>query len=745
MSGVEERRGPLVLGIVGAGPSCTYVLERLAAMAANLGGGGLELHVFEKSGQFGAGQVHSTRQPVTSYLNRIAGQVTFAADESVEDAGPLLHPEQRPTLHEWCQQRFRQTGDSTFDLAPEDWPKRYVHGLALQESFERYVAILRALPGIAVTLHHGEVLDIDDREPRLAIVHSAGDVVLADHVLMLTGHSSNNPMHTQRPARFAQFAARHPATYVSSAYPLEDTLMPAAVGPGKVVGCAGMGLTAIDVVLHLTEGAGGVFEADRDGRLRYRPSGREPSKIVAFSDAGLFTYARPFNAKEKDPERLEHRGRFLTQTAVDRLRVVAGTPMRIGRLGTRRQLDFERDLLPLVLLEMAYVYYRTLLGRQFGDELALRVQSAYESFLTRAGDAASRAAGAAAIGAAVGDAVADAVRIVDRVLDGEVEYAWLTAGEAPAWARSALRRYCDVVFEAGERMAARLAGGERAEAVLRDHAPARGHAHHLAENRFSWHDSIQPIAADDTTSAERYCAALLAFMANDVRWARQGNVDNPVKAAADGVWRDLRPVLGYAIDFGGLTAASHRVFLDIYMRHHNRLANGAGLEVMERIRALIEQGHVDVSVGPRPTIELDEAAGCFRARGTRTGTSIALDTLIEARVHPFDPAKDAAPVYPNLLFRGLVRKWTNPSANSDDFEPGGLDLTAGFHPVRRDGAVDARLTFLGPPSEGVMFFQLGALRPNQNHHVMRDILCWLREFWQSVERNAAPTRVGTPS
>jgi phosphoenolpyruvate phosphomutase len=38
-----------------------------------------------------------------------------------------------------------------------------------------------------------------------------------------------------------------------------------------------------------------------------------------------------------------------------------------------------------------------------------------------------------------------------------------------------------------------------------------------------------------------------------------------------------------------------------------------------------------------------------------------------------------------------------------------------------------------------MFFQLGALRPQQNHHVMRDILCWLHEFWDQVHQRSDPT------
>jgi FAD-NAD(P)-binding len=746
MMGVGEGPGPFVLAIVGAGPSSTYVLERLAATVANLEDHALEIHIFDKSGQFGAGQVHSTRQPVTSYLNRIVGQVTFAADESVEDAGTLLDPEQRPTLHEWCQRRYAQTGDATFNLAPEDWPKRYIHGLALMESFERYVALLRAEPNITVTLHHSEVLDLEPCGERFEVVHTAGaGPVLAHHVLMVTGHSSNDPLQSPRLAPLARFAADHPACFIPSAYPLEDTLVPEAVGPGMVVGCAGMGLTAIDIVLHLTEGTGGVFEPRSGGRLRYIPSGREPNKIVPFSEAGLFTFARPFNAKEKDLERLEHRGRFLTETAIDLLRVAAGTPMDLGRLGTRRQLDFERDLLPIVLLEMAYVYYRTLLGHGFGDHLARRVRVAYQAFLAGTGDSGSRVEDAEALAAAVDDAVADAEVLIDGLLTGRRSYDQFLAPVGPAWARRALQRYLDVVFGAGEEITCRLAANEPVATILADHTLTWGHGVHLTANRFSWRASIEPIVPQDCTSPERYRAALLAFMDRDHRWAQQGNVENPAKAAADGVWRDLRPVLGYAVDFGGLTAESHPVFLDTYMRHHNRLANGAALEVMERIRTLIEDGFVDVSIGPRPAIALDGHAGRFRVRGSATGAEVVLDTFVDARVHGFDPATDVMPVYPNLLRRGLVRKWSNPSATGADYEPGGLDLTPEFHPIRSDGQVEQRLTFLGPPSEGVMFFQLGALRPNQNHHVMRDVLCWLREFWQSVEEEGARGRVGTPS
>ncbi len=725
------------LAIVGGGPTCTYAMERLAATVDRLPEHTeLEIHVFDRGGQFGAGQVHSAEQPVTSFLNRIVGQVAFAADESVEGAGSLLGAEQRPTLLEWCRRKFAETGDPVFDLAAEDWPKRYVHGLALKSQFETYVELLRARPGTAVLLHQDEVVDLVDEGEGVRVVTAGGTQAdpVVDHVLMATGHSVNRPECFPLRDRWWSFAKSCDAVFVSAAYPLESSLSEAVVSPEHTVGCVGMGLTAIDVILYLSEGRGGTFERTADGALRYLPSGAEPRSIVASSSAGLFTFARPFNAKERDLAALEHVGAFLTEEAVDRLRDSVGVPVRIGE-DERRQLDFERHIFPLLVLEMAHLSYTTLLGSAFGDALALQIRPVYEAFLSAGGGARDEAV---ALLLAPVEAVADeAERIIDGVLGGTLR---VEDPELPAWTGPAVSRYATVVF--GPDAAATLEPLLADPAKLREQAAELvspwGHAREFRGNRFSWKETITPIPESACTSPEDYREAMLAFMVRDHLWAAQNNLENPAKAAADGVWRDLRPVLAHAADFGGLDPESHRTFLDVYMRHHNRLANGAALEVMEKVLALIEYGLVDISVGPGARVETDPEQQAFAIHGSHTGARVRVDVLVDARVHPFDPEADTAPLYPALLRRGLVRKWRNPGLpGTPGFEPGGLDLTPEFHPVRADGHVDERLTFLGPPSEGVMFFQLGALRPNQNHHVMLDILCWLDGFWAQVARTAA--------
>ncbi|MER8235560.1 FAD/NAD(P)-binding protein [Streptomyces sp. NPDC094049] len=723
------------MALVGGGPSATYVMERLSAVAGTLTDRPLEVHVFERGGEFGAGRVHSWSQPTTSFLNRITAQIGFAADESVVDAGPLRPRSQRPNLYEWCRRKFAETGHPDFDLQPADWPKRYVHGLALSERFKAFVADLRDRPGTLVGLHATEVVDVAEHGPALRLRTADGAEYDCDEVLLLTGHSHTDPASGGDPARYTEFARRTGAHYVPYAYPLDLALPESVSGPDMTVACAGMGLTAIDEILHLTEGRGGRFEPGPDGRLDYRPSGAEPAGIVAFGPTGVFTYARPHNGKERDLARLEHRGVFLTAGAVDRLRDTFGVPAPRADGTVRRQLDFEPDVLPLVLLEMAHLHYATLFGPGSAAVLTDRVEPAYLGFLNGARQD---------LLAPLEAAVDELTTTLEKVLSGSLTIAEAQAGSD--WPlEEALARWAHVVLgpQGGREP---LAGPTASAEAAAPGTPAGGTAsaapppapgalrspwrleEDVRGNRFDWERLTDPLGVSACTTAREYRRRFEDFMEVDHLWAAQGNLDNPAKAAADGVWRDLRQVLGHVVDDAGLTATSHRLFLERYMRHHNKLANGAAREVMEKILALVRHGLLDISTGPGGRVTPDEASGRFLVSGPLTGAARLVDTLVDARVHSFDPRRDVLPLYRALLDRGLIRIWRNTSRDGSTYEPGGIDVTPQFHPVRADGTVERRLTALGPPSEGAMFFQLGALRPDQNHHVMRDVLVWLDGF-----------------
>ncbi|MFF0522319.1 FAD/NAD(P)-binding protein [Actinomadura nitritigenes] len=653
------------LAIVGAGPTCTYVMERLAA---TVGGIRLEnpltIHVFDKSGEFGAGEVHSPRQPRTSPLNRVAGLVGFAADDSVEGAGELSPPALRPNLHQWCQRKFDETRDPLFDLAADDWPQRFLHGLALTDLFHRYIEVLRAHPQVDVQLHRAEVVDLKDSTERLRVVTDPpikGAPLEYDRVLIATGHTPNDPCRSAAERNWWGFAQRTEADYISPLYPLDSALTQTAVPPGSIVACRGMGLSAVDAILFLTEGRGGYFE-ETDDDLRYVRSGNEPASIIAFSRSGLFLQTRPRNAKANDLPGLAHRGRFLTVRAVEHLRAVAQS----------RPLDFELHLLPLIALEMCFVHYRTQLGPEFGVQAEDVTQARYRRFLSG---------------------------LVPGTPDARIRF----------------------LLEPIEDETARWAGAGDPAAL----------------DRFQWDRVVQPIEITPDMSSEDYRDAVLRFMADDIAAADRGNLADPAKAAADGVWRDLRPVISHAIDHGGLTAGSHDRFLRIYLGLNNRLVNGPSGPVAEKIRALVRDRLVDLGLGPEPIVDCDEERGRFRLSGSIVKAERHANVLIDARVHRFDPAATSSPLHANLYRRGMVRKWRNRATAGPPFEPGGIELTDDFNPVDTDGRADFRLAFLGPYTDGITFFRLGAPLPHQNHHVVRNAARWTRRFWDDVAGDSA--------
>ncbi|MFB7560523.1 FAD/NAD(P)-binding protein [Streptomyces brevispora] len=719
---------PYRLALVGGGPRATYVLERLSATVGRLGPGrGLEVRVFERTGEFGAGYAHSPTQVRTSYLNRISSQVSFAADETVVGAGPLRPAAQRPTLHEWCRRRFTETGDPDFDLGPEDWPRRYVHGLALRDMFDVYAADLRRHAGAELHLHRAEVADVEPHGAELRVVTADGSRYPADEVLLLTGHSYHDARRSPAGRLLAGLAAGSATRHVPHPYPMDVELDLVSCGPQAVVGCAGMGLTAIDTILHLTEGRGGTFAEDDGGGLVYRPSGAEPAGIVAFSGSGLFTFARPDNHKPSDGSG-DHPGTFLTHEAIRRLRAGVGRPYPESGTGRQAQLDFEQDVLPLVVLEMAHLYYVTLFGPGAALLLTQRALPVYLAFLAGTldyGDGPERLLGP------LERAVDEVTEVLESVMRGTVPVE--VVQKSVSWpVRDVLLHWAGTVFGTS---AAREVGRclDRASApkvVLDGLGSPSALDTGIGGNRFSWRRAVQPVGPRHGSAG--FGAEVRDFMARDQKWARQGNLRNPHKAASDGVWRDLRSVISYAVDDAGLTAASQRVFLERYVRHHNRLANGAAPEIMAKIMALMDHGLLDVGAGPAARLSLDERTDRVVVEGVHHAFSRAVDVLVDARIHAFDPEADVLPLYRNLLGRGTVRLWRNAAADGGDFYPGGLDLTPAFHPIRSDGSAEPRITVLGVPSEGARSFLLSALRPNANHYVMRDVLVWLDGFWRAL-------------
>nr|AGH68897.1 oxidoreductase [Streptomyces sp. CNH189] len=343
--------------IVGAGPRGLSVLERLCAQERKSPRRHtVTVHVVDPDPP-GSGRVWRPAQSRHLLMNTVASQVTVYTDASVRIDGPL---EEGPSLYLWAKAVEAGTlgaapeaaGDEVLAeagaLGPDSYPTRALYGCYLTWAFRRVVE--DAAAHVTVHTHRVRAVALEDADP--ASGHAGPQTVILEDGTRLTGLSAVVLAQGHVPVRptagereLARFAARHGLTYVAPANPADVDL--SGVRPGQSVLLRGLGLNFFDYMALFTHGRGGVFTRV-DGRLVYRPSGREP-RLYAGSRRGVPYQARGEN--EKGPHG-RYFPRLLTAGYVAALR---------DREPRGAAIDFAADLWPLISKEVRGVYYATLL------------------------------------------------------------------------------------------------------------------------------------------------------------------------------------------------------------------------------------------------------------------------------------------------------------------------------------------------------------------------------------------------
>lgn len=333
----EPPRGHSV-AIVGLGPKGFYCLERLLAeVNARPLRHALHIHLFNRSARFGAGPIYDPEQPEYILVNVSIGEIDLWTAEE-----PPIVAGRGPSFKSWYQETFRPEQP----LQGNEYLSRAVVGRYLLDGFCRVLS--HTPPGVTISCHVGEVVDIrrSGCAYQLEFVARSGhtEKIRSDKILLATGHSRLVPGVEER--GYAEFATRHHgATFIPFVYPVVETLAP--IPTGARVALKGVGLTFIDAVLELTEGRGGRFVRAADGSLSYEASGREPSSIMPFCRSGL-----PMAPKSDDLPIFLRPLTFFTPAAL--------AEQRLKMAGEK--FDLERDLWPLVELEMELHYYRVVMG-----------------------------------------------------------------------------------------------------------------------------------------------------------------------------------------------------------------------------------------------------------------------------------------------------------------------------------------------------------------------------------------------
>lgn len=355
--------GSLSVAIVGVGPRGLSVLERLLIrLHANPSPGNVVIWAIDPV-EHGSGRIWRTDQPSWLAANATAAELTVHSP----DSHLLSAARSRPySLADWTAGY-----DFGLDSDAGDCPPRNSYGRYLHEVFG--LLCRGAPPGVRVRPVLGQATSLVRAGRGLRLCVDYGRLELhVDKVVLATGHSSLEP--TEEQLAMIGHTHRHPGLRclgpgIAAEMPLDD------IPPNHTVAVQGLGLTFYDVVRSLSLGRAGRFVRSRSGQLRYVGSGREPH-IVAGSRSGLPFLAR---ARTVGPPQLAPRPVVLTEQMVRRLRADAKATR-----GTE-QLDFFREIEPVIQTEVEHAYYRCAVHLRRGERAVERFCAAFQDAITDRG------------------------------------------------------------------------------------------------------------------------------------------------------------------------------------------------------------------------------------------------------------------------------------------------------------------------------------------------------------------------
>ena len=304
------------------------------------------VHVIEP-GTPGSG-VYDTSQPDYLLLNNPCGELSLYPFQSEPD-----QPSYGVGLYNWAVRRgYRWVGDRCVidptgrPIEPHHFLPRRLMGEYLQWF---YRALLAGAPSNVHIVHHpAAAIDVVARRNSEEVHLANGGTVVADHVIVTSGHTANYGADD-----IGRALDPYPVGRYVDSIPIDST-----------VAVSGMGLVAVDVVTALTLGRGGKFVED-GANLRYRPSGREP-RVQLFCRSGLPFTAKSVTGRDRSDV---YKPLICTDEALDALS---------GRaIGRRRLVDLRSELLPLLFAEMYSRYYAQVAFQTSGaraDGAAVREQ-----------------------------------------------------------------------------------------------------------------------------------------------------------------------------------------------------------------------------------------------------------------------------------------------------------------------------------------------------------------------------------
>lgn len=275
---LNEPVHPLRVAVVGCGPKGLFSIQQLTTqLESGSTGRPLSVAIFEPAEFPGAGNVYDPRQPHYLRMNFAAEHINVWQSE--DDGVSLL---------QWLQRQHPEFAEAG-QFVPRAFVGEYLHDcyLTTAERLSQRATVERI---------KNQVRDLIETDTgwRIIVTDDERSVHDFDEVLLAVGHEGWRGSAAD--GEMGSFDVPH-------VYPTDTQLSLERVPAQSQIGLRGLGLTAIDAILALTEGRGGTFRDEGEAR-QYQRSGNEPSKIYPYARSGRPMLPKP-NARQMSVPNLE--------------------------------------------------------------------------------------------------------------------------------------------------------------------------------------------------------------------------------------------------------------------------------------------------------------------------------------------------------------------------------------------------------------------------------------------------------
>lgn len=318
------------IGIIGAGPNCVYALDIMLKKILRDKTNNIKTNItiYEKSGNFGSGDVHSKKLYKNLLLNRVAGQLSLGSF-------PFCKFPKKLSKYEYNFLQWSKKNKLKYKY--NDWPPRSIFGKSLEQKFNDLIYLFKENTSVVFKLVSNKVVSVKKKKHRLVLSLNNKKKNIHDCVLFLTGNSFSKPSNNTFHYKIDKFFKRKKINFYDNLVKLFlDQKFWLQKNLKKETLIYGMGVTGIDLITMLNEKS-------------------KTNKIFCISRTGLFPFARPFNEKNKNTKLLEHKGIILNNNSIKKIK---------KKLSNNSIINFKNSIFKILKIEFYLIYFKNFLSEK---------------------------------------------------------------------------------------------------------------------------------------------------------------------------------------------------------------------------------------------------------------------------------------------------------------------------------------------------------------------------------------------